>query len=48
LQYKERLDDSVWIDLGFPLTGTGGDLQIFDDITGQTQRFYRMLVTSPE
>jgi hypothetical protein len=48
LQYKERLDDSVWIDLGFPLTGTGGDLQIFDDITGQTQRFYRVLVTSPE
>jgi hypothetical protein len=48
LQYKERLDDSVWTDLGFPLTGTGGDLQIFDDITGQTQRFYRVLVTSPE
>jgi hypothetical protein len=43
-----NLNDSTWTTLGFPLTGTGGVLQVFDDITGQPQRFYRVLVTSPE
>jgi hypothetical protein len=44
VEYKDNLDDPVWTPLGSPVSGNGGTLQVNDDMTGQPQRFYRLVV----
>ncbi len=42
--YKNNLADPSWIPLDVPLSGTGGVLEVNDDITTHEQRFYRLAV----
>jgi hypothetical protein len=44
VEYKDNLDDLVWTPLGAPVAGNGGTLQVNDDMSGQPQRFYRLVV----
>jgi len=40
IQYKNKLTDPTWTNLGSPVAGTGGTLSVQDTVSGQT-RFYR-------
>jgi hypothetical protein len=46
LQYKNNLNSPQWTLLGSPVAGTGGPLSLSDTMTGQPQRFYRVVVTA--
>ncbi len=46
LEYKNDLDNPQWTLLGSPVAGTGGPLTLNDAMTAQSQRFYRLVVTS--
>jgi hypothetical protein len=43
LQFKDHLTDPTWTALGTAISGTGAAVSIFDEISGQPQRFYRLL-----
>lgn len=43
VEYKTQLDDPVWLPLGSPVEATGPELIVDDDLTGQPQRFYRLV-----
>lgn len=43
VQFKNHLTDPVWTALGGNISGTGAALNVFDDLTAQPQRFYRLL-----
>jgi hypothetical protein len=43
VQFKENLADSSWTSLGGVIPGTGSPLTVSDDMTGHSQRFYRLL-----
>jgi hypothetical protein len=44
IQFKDNLEDASWSALTSPLPGTGGLLEVDEDLTGQAQRFYRLVV----
>jgi hypothetical protein len=44
LQFKDNLGDAVWIPLGSPAAGTGASLELSDALTGQTERYYRLII----
>ena len=44
LQFKVSLTDANWTTLGGIMPGTGSPLAISDDMSGSSQRFYRLLV----
>ena len=44
VEYKDALTDPVWTTLGSPVSGTGGTLELVDDLPSQSQRFYRLVV----
>jgi len=46
-EYKDNLEDPVWIPVGTPVIGTGDTLNIDDSNTGASQRFYRLTITQP-
>jgi hypothetical protein len=43
VQFKDRLTDSTWTSLGEIISGTGSPASVSDNLTGQPQRFYRLL-----
>ncbi len=43
VQFKNHLSDPVWTALGGNIPGTGEVMNVFDDMTAQAQRFYRLL-----
>jgi len=45
LEYKNALNDPAWMPLGAPTNGTGGAINLTDAISGQPQRFYRLVVS---
>lgn len=45
IQYKDNLEDAVWLDLGSPHLATGFSLQINDNFAGP-HRFYRIFVVN--
>jgi hypothetical protein len=47
LEYKDNLSDPQWTLLGSPAAGTGGPLNLTDNTPPPSQRFYRLVVTSP-
>ena len=47
LEYKDNLSDSQWTLLGSPAAGTGGPFNLADNAPPPSQRFYRLVVTSP-
>jgi hypothetical protein len=44
VEFKRNLSDPVWTPLGDPVVGDGGVQQIDDNIAGQPQRFYHLVV----
>jgi hypothetical protein len=44
VEFKDNLDGPAWSPLGETVTGTGNTEQVNDDITGRTQRYYRLRV----
>lgn len=44
LEVKDSLNAPTWSPLGAPLTGTGEVLAVSDALSGQAQRFYRLVV----
>jgi hypothetical protein len=42
VQYKDRLADPSWKTLNLLVPGTGGMLEVDDDMSGHDQRFYRL------
>jgi hypothetical protein len=42
LQFKNRLNDPAWTDLGPDITATSSSASATDSIAGNTQRFYRV------
>jgi hypothetical protein len=47
LEYKNNLGDAQWTLLGSPVAGTGAALNLADNTPPPSQRFYRLVVTSP-
>jgi len=43
VQFKDHLTDPAWTALGTTVSGTGAPLSIYDEMSGQPQRFYRLL-----
>lgn len=48
VQYKNRLTDANWTDLGGPRMATGSSLDVPDTIGAQAQRFYQILLIPQE
>jgi hypothetical protein len=46
LEYKSNLDDPQWTTIGSPVAGTGDTITLTDNTPPQSQRFYRLVVTS--
>jgi hypothetical protein len=44
VQYKDSLRDAEWLPLTAALPGQGGTLEAADDMTGHSNRFYRLVV----
>lgn len=44
VQYKTNLNDPVWLPLGSPIPATDPALIKDDNLTGQTSRFYRLML----
>jgi len=44
MQYTDDLSNWDWTSLGSPVPGTGSTLTILDDMLGQSQRFYRLVL----
>jgi hypothetical protein len=44
VQYKDDLSDPSWTALAPAVLGTGGVLEVDADMTGQSQRFFRLVV----
>ncbi len=44
VEFKNNLDDPLWMPLGNNLTGDGNAIQVTDDISTLSQRFYRLRV----
>ena len=44
VEYMNRLDDAAWVPLISAIPGADNDVQVVDDMTGQSQRFYRIVV----
>ena len=44
VQYKARLEDAEWIDVGSPIVATGATASAEDTVNGGEQRFYRVLL----
>ena len=44
VQYKDDLAEPSWTALGGALSGTGGVIEVDADMTGQSQRFFRLAV----
>jgi hypothetical protein len=44
VQYKTNLTDPSWTPLNSPVPGTGGVMEVDEDMTGQGRRFYRLVV----
>jgi hypothetical protein len=42
VEYKDNLGTATWSPLGSPLTGTGAVLNVTNDFTQSSQRFYRL------
>ena len=42
VQWASSLDTNTWYDLGSPITGTGGEMSVFDSIRSVIRRFYRV------
>ena len=42
VQFKSNLEQTVWIDLGFPVTATATTLTLNDAIGANPRRFYRV------
>jgi hypothetical protein len=42
IEYKDDLNTNLWITLGTPITGTGATVNVTNDVTESTQRFYRV------
>jgi len=43
VQFKDQLTDPAWTALGATVSGTGAALNIYDEMSGRPQRFYRLL-----
>ncbi|MCX8157626.1 MAG: lamin tail domain-containing protein, partial [Verrucomicrobiae bacterium] len=43
VQYKNRLNDTLWLNFGGPQTATGATLTVQDNILTQPSRFYRVI-----
>jgi hypothetical protein len=43
IQFKDALSDSTWSPLGGTVSGNGLPVTVYDDMTGHSQRFYRLL-----
>ena len=48
VQYKDRLSDANWINLGAPQSAIGSSLDIPDTIGAHQQRFYQILLIPQE